>query len=147
MNKAFVREPDADGDAHCPRCGALGEPVTAATLDARVSPAARPRIGAAAWYCGYAGCDVAYFNAFEAIVSANELNGPAYPKSPDAPICACFGFSIADIEADAADSEPRRIRALYAKSKTEAARCTVLAADGKCCLKEVQRLYHRLREP
>ena len=27
MNKAFVREPDFDGRAFCPRCGALGLPV------------------------------------------------------------------------------------------------------------------------
>jgi hypothetical protein len=146
MNKAFVREPDADGDLYCPRCGSLGEAVTAATLDARVAPAARSRIGASAWYCGYAKCEVAYFNAMESVVCVDELAGPAYPKSPEAPICACFGFSLADVEADAADSEPRRIRALYAQSKTEAARCAELAANGKCCLREVQRLYHRLRE-
>jgi hypothetical protein len=146
MNKAFVREPDSDGDLYCPQCGSLGEAVTAATLDARVRPEARSRIGSAAWYCGYANCAIAYFNEMEATVSVNEIQGPAYPKSPEAPLCACFGFSIADVEADAADSEPRRIRGLYAKSKTEAAHCMTLAANGRCCLKEVQRLYHRLRE-
>ena len=30
MNKAFVREPDDDGRAYCPRCNSLGAPVGAA---------------------------------------------------------------------------------------------------------------------
>lgn len=146
MNKAFVREPDADGDAYCPRCGSLGEPVTAITLQALVRPEAASRIGGAGWYCGYADCSVAYFNSLEAVATVEELVRPVYPKSPEAPICACFGFTLADVEADAEEPEPRRIRELYAKSRTEAARCQVLAGNGKCCLKEVQRLYHRLRE-
>ncbi len=33
MNKAFVREPESDGRAYCPRCGALGTPVNKVTLD------------------------------------------------------------------------------------------------------------------
>ncbi len=33
MNKAFVREPESDGRAYCPRCGALGLPVGAGPLD------------------------------------------------------------------------------------------------------------------
>jgi hypothetical protein len=41
MNKAFVREPDFDGRAFCPRCGALGLPVEHGPLDAHIQPASR----------------------------------------------------------------------------------------------------------
>jgi hypothetical protein len=32
---------------------------------------------------------------------------------------------------------------LLAKSKSTEARCSVLAADGRCCMTEAQRLYMR----
>jgi hypothetical protein len=50
-----------------------------------------------------------------------------------------------EIEADAREEKPVRIRALLAKSQSEEARCSELAANGQCCLREIQRLYMRLR--
>lgn len=141
MNKAFVREPEFDGKAYCPQCGSLGAAVGEAALDYHVQPAIRTRLGDAAWYCGFAKCDVAYFDLFESSVSVDELASPVYPKHTEAPICACFGFTIDDLEADASDGTPSRIRELLAKSKSSDANCRVLAADGQCCMREIQRLY------
>jgi hypothetical protein len=53
---------------------------------------------------------------------------------------------MAEIEADAQESVPVRIRELYAKSKSSEARCSQLAPDGQCCLTEIQRLYFRLKK-
>ncbi|MDA1054987.1 MAG: hypothetical protein O3C40_31575 [Planctomycetota bacterium] len=141
MNKAFVREPEFDGKAYCPQCGSLGAAVGEATLDYHVQESGRSRLGDAAWFCGFAKCDVAYFDLFESRVSVNELRTPVYPKDADAPICACFGFTLDDLEADVTEGAPTRIRELLARSKSNEANCRVLAADGQCCLREVQRLY------
>ncbi|WP_437229696.1 hypothetical protein SH661x_001577 [Planctomicrobium sp. SH661] len=145
MNKAFVREPDDDGRAYCPRCGSLGTPVTAAPLEAHILPAARGKLGQTAWFCSYPPCQAAYFDQLGGLVTTDELQAPIYPKSPDAPICPCFHFTIEEIEADVESPVPVRIRELLAKSQSEAARCGVLAADGRCCMTEVKRIYMKLR--
>ena len=143
MNKAFVREPEFDGRAYCPRCGSLGLPVNNATLDRHVQPQSRTRLEDAAWFCEFARCDVAYFDLFERCVAVDELQRAVYPKDAAAPICACFGFDVDDIEDDVCQGTPTRIRELLAKSKSNDAQCRTLAADGRCCMREVQRLYMR----
>lgn len=145
MNKAFVREPDPDGRAFCPRCGTLGAPVEHDALDQHILPEARNRVGDSAWYCPYARCDVAYFNLFEATVPVEQLNAPVYPYDLDAPICGCFGLTYDDVAADVREGAPTRIRKLYAKSQTIEAQCTRLAVDGRCCMSTVQELYMRLK--
>jgi hypothetical protein len=143
MNKAFVREPEFDGRAYCPHCGSLGIEVNNATLDRHVQEQSRSRLGDSAWFCEYARCDVVYFDLFEQFVAVDQLQSTVYPKDPAAPICACFGFTLEDIEADVGDGTPTRIRELLAKSKSDDAQCLTLAADGRCCMREVQRLYMR----
>lgn len=145
MNKAFVREPDFDGRAYCPRCGALGLPVEHGPLDRHIRPESRNKLGDTAWHCGFFRCEVAYFNLFDAVVLIDELAAPIYPYDLDAPMCACFGFAYADVEADVAAGRPTRIRDLLAKSQSTAARCQELAPDGRCCMLAVQELYMRLR--
>lgn len=141
MNKAFIREPEFDGRAYCPRCGSLGIAVQEATLDRHVLKTSRQRLGDSAWFCDYPRCTVAYFDLFERLVDIDELRAPIYPKDSDAPICACFGFTVEDLAADVAEGTPKRIRELLAKSQSSDARCHTLAADGRCCMQEVQRLY------
>ena len=145
MNKAFIREPDDDGRAYCPRCGTLGVAVGAGPLDTHIQAQSRTNLQDSAWYCGFTGCDVVYFNQLESVVLADDLNGPVYPIDPDAPLCPCFGFTRDDIEADVDEGTPTRIRALLAKSQSPEARCQTLAIDGQCCIAEVQKLYMKLR--
>jgi hypothetical protein len=145
MNKAFVREPEFDGRAFCPRCGNLGTPVEAGPLDTHIRPESRGKMHDAAWFCNFARCDVAYFNLFDAVVLVDELNAPVYPHDPDAPICACFGLTYDDVAADVRDDQPTRIRKLIAQMKSSEPRCYTLAADGRACLSAVQELYMRLR--
>lgn len=143
MNKAFVREPEFDGRAYCPQCGSLGTPVSSAVLDQHVQQQSRPPMGDSAWFCDFARCDVAYFDLFERAVAVSELRSAVYPKDAASPICACFGFTLEDIEADAREGTPTRIRELLAKSKSSDAQCHTLAADGRCCIREITRLYMR----
>jgi Zinc binding domain len=144
MNKAFVREPDST-DVLCPRCGAAGVSALRAAFESHVPPDARRAMAASAYFCPTPTCSVAYFDAFEAVVSTDTLTSPVYPKDPAAPLCSCFGLTQADVEADVTDGTPHRVRALLAKSKTPAARCEELSPTGRSCIPDVQRCYFKLR--
>jgi hypothetical protein len=145
MNKAFVREPDDDGRAYCPQCKSLGRLVESGPLDTHIRPESRSKMSDAAWFCAFPLCEVAYFNLYGAVVLMNELTEPVYPYDANAPMCACFGLTYDDVEADVREGTPRRVRELLAKSKSSEARCHVLAADGNCCIGDVQALYMKLR--
>jgi hypothetical protein len=142
MNKAFVREPD-NVDPYCPRCSALGEPVTKTTLVAQLGEAAAATLGDSAAFCPTPSCEVAYFDSLEVTVPVSALLTPRYPKDLTAPICPCFGLTLEDIDDDIADGKPTRIRELLAKSKSPAAHCATASPTGKCCLTEVQRIYFK----
>ncbi len=145
MNKAFIKEPEDTGEAHCPRCGSLGVAVGDATLSAQLSADDRRNLPETAWFCPFARCEVAYFDQFERTVEAHRLSRLIYPKDPDAPICACFGFTCEEIEADVNEGGATRVRELLAKSKSPEARCTVMSPSGQCCMGEVQRYFMKLR--
>src|SRR5690348_17317473 len=127
MNKAFIKEPEDTGEAHCPRCGSLGVAVGDATLSAQLSADDRRNLPETAWFCPFARCEVAYFDQFERTVGADRLSRPIYPKDPEAPICACFGFTCDEIEADVSEGVATRVRELLAKSKSPEARCAVMS--------------------
>lgn len=143
MNKAFVREPDFDGKAYCPRCGALGDIVGRVTLDHHIQADARAKLGDDAWFCDFSKCGVAYFDLFERLVLVGELRSEIYPKDANAPICPCFGFTLEDVNEAILQRSPGSIRELMAKSKSKQANCGTLAPNGQCCMQEVQRLYIR----
>jgi hypothetical protein len=86
-----------------------------------------------------------YFDVFDQVVCVEDLRAEVYPYSSVAPICACFGLTLEDIELDIREGQPIRIRELLKKSKTPEAACRQLALNGECCLKEVQRVYLKLR--
>jgi hypothetical protein len=145
MNKAFVRESDST-DVLCPRCGAVGIDALGSAVASHVPIEARRSLSATAYFCPTPTCPVAYFDAFEAQVAVEALAQPVHPKDPAAPLCACFGLTRDDVEADVAEGVPRRIRELLAKSKSDEARCETASPTGRSCLPDVQRYYFRLRE-
>jgi hypothetical protein len=145
MNKAFVREPDQGGE-FCPRCGSQGQPVSRETVLNHLSADRPPQLAVTANFCPQGQCAVAYFDMFERVILTSELQHPVYPKDPDAPICACFQFSSADIDEDIAEGVVTRTKALLAKAKSEAAQCDRLAANGRSCVAEVQRYYMQNRK-
>lgn len=144
MNKAFVREPDAD-DILCPRCQSLGETVLPSALVAFTTAEQRKHLADRVFFCPATNCPVAYFDAMESAVEAAELLRPVHPKSASAPLCGCFGLTLEDVEDDVAEGTPRRIRELLTKSKSPAAHCSDASPTGRCCLPEVQRIYFKLR--
>ncbi len=145
MNKAFVREPDSDARVPCPGCKSPGSAVGNGPVEIYVPAELRIQLLDAAWCCENALCEVVYFNMFEQTVRVAELTCSVYPYDINAPICACFGFTYDDCEADVREGQPTRIRSLLAKSQSPEAKCAAIAANGQCCMKEVQRLFMKLR--
>ena len=146
MNKAFVREPDEPDDLHCPRCQAIGQAVEAATIAAHLRDGERNPLGSSACFCPAAACEVAYFDAHGQSIPAALLNRPVFPKDPDAPVCACFNLKADDILADAAANNPAGVRELIRLSKSPRADCAARAANGRCCVAEVQRIFLKARQ-
>ena len=146
MNKAFMREPDHSAQSHCPRCGSLGLPVSRETLEAFLLPEAMSAVAESAFFCPYPTCEIVYFDVFERSVGTSSVRRAVYPKDPDAPICGCFGLTRDDIDQDIAEGVVTRCKDLIAKSKSPAARCSILAADGRSCVPEVQRYYMKSRK-
>jgi hypothetical protein len=144
MNKAFMREPDAAGE-YCPRCGSLGQPVNRETVAAHLPPGTEPTLAVTANFCPHPPCEVAYFDMFERMVLVKDLRHPIYPKDPDAPICPCFGFACAEIDEDLAEGVVTRTKQLLERAKADPSRCATSAANGRCCVAEVQRYYMQRR--
>ena len=136
---------DGLGDARCPRCGAAGVEVFRETLAAHVPAARLSDLSATAFFCPDAHCTIAYFDLFERFIAADELLHPVYPKDAEAPMCPCFGLTRDDVEADALEATPTRLRALSVRSKGPEAQCAVRSPSGRCCMPEVQRYYMKLR--
>jgi hypothetical protein len=141
MNKAFVREPEDTGKHYCPRCGALGEQVGQATLEAFVKAESLGTIAATAYFCPTANCPAAYFDLFDRVVTVDALVRSVYPKDRDAPVCGCFGLTEDAIEEDLAEGAPRRVREHLAKANSSETRCETAAANGQSCLAAVQKYY------
>jgi hypothetical protein len=140
MSRAFVRDPDP-AEPRCPACGALGDPVGPATLEAQLPPELRATLGGPAFYCGSGDCRIAYFTAWGATADVDRLPSAVYPKDPDGPICPCFGLKAADVVADARDGRKDRVKDLVERSKGPDARCLERCPDGRPCLPRVLRLF------
>jgi hypothetical protein len=145
MNKAFIKEEEFDANVDCPHCGTPGQAVWDGPLNTHIAAGSRSKLGDSGWFCKVARCEVAYFDRAGRFVTIDELKAPVYPKDLDAPMCACFGLTYDDVDADVREGTPTRVRALLARSKTPEARCQTLAADGRCCMAAVQELYLRLK--
>jgi hypothetical protein len=97
------------------------------------------------WFCGFGRCEVAYFTTLDVVVTIDELVGPVFPKDLDAPICVCCGITYDQIVAGSDAPVPLRLREIIAYSKSDQARCSTLAPDGKSCCSVVQELFMKLR--
>ncbi len=146
MNKAFVREPDDNGERRCPRCESIGLAVNEQTLSAHLNEQARRELGEPAYYCPFPRCSVAYFDLFDRVATVESLVDAAYPKDPTAPLCRCFGLKTDDVDADIEAGVVDRVRSVVARAKTAEAECHITMPDGRCCVPEVQRYYFRATE-
>ena len=144
MNKAFVREPD-NTSHYCPRCGSQGETVGSETLRAWLTEEQRRGLSEPADFCPAPQCEVVYFDAFEQFILAAALPHPVYPKDPTAPICACFGLTVEEIEQDVREGVTTRVKTILQKAASPAAHCAQRAANGRSCVPYVRKYYLQCR--
>ena len=143
MNKAFCKEPEQSARPLCPRCGAEGYGVGEATLRAHLAPADAALLAEPVAWCDTESCPVAYFDALERSVDVSRATGIHWPKEPTGALCNCHGLTCEDVDADLAEGEPTRVRAVVLKAGAPGARCATVAADGRSCVARVQRYYVR----
>jgi hypothetical protein len=58
-------------------------------------------------------------------------------------LCACHGLTCEDVDADLAEGEPKRVRAVVRRAGEPGTECLLSSADGRPCVARVQRLYIR----
>ena len=145
MNKAFCREPDQSRAVRCPACGNEGTVVSTETLAAHVAPDAVERLGEPLAFCATDTFDVAYFDLLERSVPVAEARGLPWPKDPGGTLCACFGLTADDVDADITAGSVDRVRDVVRRAGQPGAECGLRAADGRSCTARVQRYYLRRR--
>ena len=146
MSRAFIKEAE-QADPRCPGCGALGEQVGPATLQAHLPADAVATLGDKALYCVNSECPTAYFNAWGAAVGRDRMTGTAYPKDPAAPICCCFGLTASDVITDARAGRKDRVKDLVERSKGPDASCVARCPDGQPCVTRVLQLFRENFSP
>lgn len=134
----------------CPSCFAAGTAVERRTLLHHLRPDVFDRVGELEYrFCESPDCDTVYFStdgevAFET-ADMRQLVGIKATGDSRALVCYCFGFTIADLEAEIraprTPSTARRVRELV---KARACACEVRNPSGRCCLGEIARVTQRL---
>ena len=130
----------------CPGCGGPGKRVTRATLDALLTPEARlASLGEldTARYCGAAGCDIVYWTGEPPVTrTVGDVAVEVFDKTirRDRPVCYCFGFTVAEVEAD---TEGTIATDIAQRCRDGLDRCETTSPSGRCCLGAVRRLTKR----
>ena len=145
MNKAFLREPEQT-DSRCPGCQSVGHAVGPETLNARLAAEVRRTLAESGYFCPNGRCHVVYYDDFASVVKRDSVTGPIPIKDADAPLCACFGVTRSDIEADVEEGVVTRTRAAVLKAQSDQAQCATLAPNGRTCVPEVQGHYIRCKQ-
>jgi len=144
MNKAFVREAEEIRD-RCPVCGSAGVPVFEPTLDTWLKTEQKENLSSSVFFCSRETCQIAYFDAFERTISADEVSASFWPKDRDAPICPCFGLNWQDIEEAVKENSVIRIRETIKRAESDQAHCTTSSPSGQSCIASIQKCYMQLR--
>ncbi len=148
MSRAFIKEPETPGPS-CPSppgCGGTGVPVSRVTLEARLRPEVAARFAADGYFCPDPACEVAYFDAGRERALRDETVGPAWPKHPGAPLCACFRVAREAFEDFGRRADKAAMRVFLERTASPEARCASRAADGRCCATEARRVFLRTLE-
>jgi len=148
MSQAFIREPDAP-EPRCPApsgCGGLGQSVTRASLVANVGEEAALVLGEELFFCPDPDCEVAYFDATGGRVGVDRLLERRWPKSLDAPLCACFGVTLETIASWAREGRTDQMKAFLERAQGPEARCLSRTHAGRSCVLDARRVFVREKE-
>ena len=134
MNKAFVREPEDDGPRVLPALQNAGPPGRLWPVRYAHPPRVPRKDAGRRLVLRVPALRSCLLQPLRRRSPDGRAQIAGLPHDPNTPICACFGLTYDDVEADVHDGTPTRIRELLAKSKSSEAQCHKLAADGICCM-------------
>ena len=125
----------------CKCRGSRSHGVALITLKALLTPAALARLNPeeAFRFCPELACDVVYFSP-TLTFRASDLKVPVFQKerTPEVPVCYCFGHTRAGLRRAAASGEGHALEASI-RGHVRAGRCgcEVNNPQGRCCLGNV----------
>lgn len=135
------------GTNHCPECGQPGKSVVAKTLKHMVQPKHLGHVNQPGFlFCRSADCEVVYFHPVGECLRKPDLRVRVGLKetSDPVPLCYCFGFTEAMVEAEIRTTGkctiPQRITA---EVKAGNCACEIRNPQGSCCLGNVNAAVKR----
>ena len=141
--KCEVVAPKAHSETSCPRCGAVGRVVGDKTVQAILKPGlAISLLAVERRFCRTPGCDVLYYGADGRLVekSAARVRVGVKAGAGPIPICYCFGFDLADVRRELAETGACAVPARIADEiRAGHCACEVKNPSGLCCLGEVNK--------
>ncbi len=116
----------------CPKCGAEGRVVRYENLLANLRSIEGVDAAKEYRYCTNEACDVIYFSGTQTFTNDQLLRKSAAKCSdPDATICYCFDYKVADASEEAFEE--------YKAKNAQGCACGVRNPSGKCCSKIFKR--------
>jgi hypothetical protein len=145
-----VPKPYAVGQSACPSCATVGRVVADKTIQAILEPAqALSLLAVGRRFCGTPSCEVVYYGDDGRALTKSEIPIRVGLKEREDPIplCYCFGFSVADVRREIAETGrctiPARITAMVRAGQCS---CEIANPSGICCLGELNRAVKQEQE-
>ena len=128
----------------CPVNGEATQPVGRQTIESLVRPEVITDLTPQPYYfCNASDCDVVYVSALgDHLITKNQLTVRVGVKEADdpRPLCYCFGYDHADIEADIRRKNATDIQTIITRRvRAGECRCAETNPSGSCCLGDVAR--------
>jgi len=104
---------------------------------------AAPLLADERWFCPAPDCDVLYYGADGRLVekSAAKVRVGIKETEDPVPLCYCFGFTLADVRREIAETGACTVPArISAAMRETGCQCEVKNPSGSCCLGEVNKV-------
>ncbi len=141
MDCCSVAKKHAASGSACPSCGIGGRVVADETIEAILEPAqALSLLAVGRRFCRTPSCEVVYYGDDGRAVTKSEIPirvGLKERQDP-IPLCYCFGFSVAEVRREIAETGHCTIPArITAEVRAGRCSCEIRNPLGVCCLGEV----------
>lgn len=132
--------------APCPGCGAHGRAVGDETISALLKPEhAEKLLRGPRKFCRTPSCPVVYYGEHHVVEKADVPVRVGVKEHGDpVPLCYCFGFTLADVRREIAETGGTAIPARIAAAvRAGQCACATRNPSGACCLGDVNRATAR----
>lgn len=141
MNDCCESTPKQDV-LHCPQCDQKGKRVPINTVKSLLKPRSLRNIADEPYFfCKTSDCEAVYFSS-RSQFSTSDVRVAVFQKetAQDCLVCYCFGFSRAEIQADAQTGQASIATQITAWTKAKKCACEIRNPQGSCCLGNVRQV-------